>query len=299
MNYLSRPGARLTLWTLALIAILLVLSNRADVVWSQTNDEAAAKTDTDAEDIAPEEDAEEDTDGKKAKSLGDLVFKRPETTSEWVGLAFYLALFVFSIVAVTVALERGFNLTREKIIPRAFVDRLRDLLRTGRDSAEDFRSLGESSSTPIGSILRAGVLRAGRPLLEVEKGMEDAAAREVAALRGRNHTLSVIGGVAPLVGLLGTVVGMIFAFQVSSQAGLGKAELLAKGIYIALLTTAGGLSIAIPCMLLAARYNGLIDRFLREIDECLLETMPSFARMETDSSKKDAPEQSEPVGTTS
>ena len=75
--------------------------------------------------------------------------------------------------------------------------------------------------------------------------------------------------------------------------------MLAKGIYIALLTTAGGLSIAIPCMLLAARYNGLIDRFLREIDECLLETMPSFARMETDSSKADAPEQSEPVGTPS
>ena len=302
MHYLTRPGVQLTLWTLTLIAILLVLFDQADNVWAQTNDEAPAKTDADAEDIAAEEDADEDSDEEKAKSLGDLVFKRPETTSEWVGLSFYVALLVFSIVALTVALERAFNLTREKIMPRSFVERLRDMLRTGRDTAEDFRSLGEGSSSPIGNILRSGVLRAGRPLLEVEKGMEDAAAREVAALRGRNRPLSVIGSVAPLVGLLGTVVGMIFAFQVSSQAGLGKAELLAKGIYIALLTTAGGLSIAIPCMLVAAWYNALIDRFLREIDECLLETMPSFTRMETpaspkgDAPKGDAPEQSISAG---
>ena len=115
---------------------------------------------------------------------------------------------------------------------------------------------------------------------EVEKAMEDAAAREMAAMRSRNRPLSVIGSVAPLVGLLGTVVGMIFAFRVSSLAGLGKAELLAEGIYLALLTTAGGLTIAIPCLLLVAWFNTLVERFMRDIDETLLEVMPGFTRVE-------------------
>jgi len=123
-------------------------------------------------------------------------------------------------------------------------------------------------------------MRAGRPLPEVEKAMEDAAAREMATMRSRNRPLSVIGSVAPLVGLLGTVVGMIFAFRVSSQAGLGKAELLAEGIYLALMTTAAGLSIAIPSLLFHAWFNATAEKFMRDIDRVLLETLPSFARME-------------------
>ena len=99
-------------------------------------------------------------------------------------------------------------------------------------------------------------------------------------MRSRNQPLSVVGNIAPLVGLLGTVVGMIFAFSTASQVGLGRAEELAKGIYLALLTTAGGLTIAIPAMLCAAWFGARVERFMREIDEVLLETMPSFARME-------------------
>ena len=61
---------------------------------------------------------------------------------------------------------------------------------------------------------------------------------------------------------------------------MGKAELLAEGIYLALMTTAMGLTIAIPCLLLVAWFNSKVDRFMREIDVCLIETMPSFIRME-------------------
>ncbi len=299
MNYFTRTNSRLVFWTLALIAIVLVWSNGAGNMLAQAQDaaDAAADADTDAgadagvdADAGADEkagDAEGDTDEPQdqeeeedAQSLGQLIFKRPEATSEWVGLGFYIVLFIFSIAALTVTFERAFNLTRGKVMPNAFVRRLRDELRVGRVTADDLRVVSESSSAPIAKILKGGVLRGGRPLLEVEKGMEDAAAREVAAIRARNRPLNVIGNVAPLVGLLGTVVGMIFAFQVASQAGLQKAELLSKGIYVALLTTAGGLTIAIPCLLIVAVYNTRIDRIIREIDECLLETLPSFADME-------------------
>jgi biopolymer transport protein ExbB len=189
-------------------------------------------------------------------------------------------LLIFSIVATTVALERLMHLRRARFLPAEFVAQLKELVARGEDNAESFRGLSQNSPAPVAKVLRAGALRAGRPLPEVEKAMEDAAARELAAMRSRNRPLSVIGQIAPLVGLLGTVVGMIIAFRISSQAGLGKAELLAKGIYIALMTTAAGLTIAIPCLLSAAWFNTLVDRFFREIDECLLETMPSFTRME-------------------
>jgi biopolymer transport protein ExbB/TolQ len=86
--------------------------------------------------------------------------------------------------------------------------------------------------------------------------------------------------VAPLVGLFGTVVGIMFAFNVVSQAGLGKAELMADGINVALRTTAMGLTIAVPCILVVAWFNARIDGYMRDIDEALLQTLPAFARME-------------------
>src|SRR5690606_17423647 len=135
------------------------------------------------------------------------------------------------------------------------------------DDSGPLRDLSRKSSAPIARILRAGLVRVGRPTAEVEKAMEDTAAREVAALRARVRPLNIIGTVAPLVGLLGTVVGMIMAFRTASQAGLGRAEILAEGIYLALLTTAAGLSIAIPSLLFAAYFNIRIDRAMRQTDE--------------------------------
>ena len=230
-----------------------------------------------AQDAAPEASAEQpqSTQTQDEKSLGQLVFD-----GKGFGIIFYVVLIVFSIAAFTVGLERLVNLTRGNVMPPAFVNRLRQLLESGQDNAENLKELCGNAKAPIAAILSAGVLRAGRPWPEVEKGMEDAAAREMISMRGRNRILKVVGAVAPLVGLLGTVVGMIFAFRVSSQAGLGKAELLAEGIYLALMTTAAGLAIAIPCLLLTEFFNARVEKFMLEIDRVLLETMPSFQRLE-------------------
>ena len=110
--------------------------------------------------------------------------------------------------------------------------------------------------------------------------MEDAAAREMGALRSKVRPLAVAGSVSPLVGLLGTVVGMIIAFKTASRAGLGKGEMLAQGIYMALVTTAAGLLIAIPSMLCAAYFNGRLEKYFREIDEALMPAFQCFARVE-------------------
>jgi biopolymer transport protein ExbB len=255
---------RIVMWLLAVGTCLLFCADWSRSLRAQEADAAAAAP-SDGQDAA----------GGTDESLGRIVL-----FGSSFGLIFYLALGVFSIAALAVTLERIVNLRRIKVMPPEFLTRLQQTIRPGQDTPENFRALCHSSCSPISNILRAGVLRAGRPLPEVEKAMEDAAAREMAAMRGRNRPLSVIGSVAPLVGLLGTVVGMIFAFRVSSQAGLGKAELLAEGIYLALMTTAAGLTIAIPCLLLVAWFNARVDRYMRDIDESLLETMPSFTEME-------------------
>ena len=212
--------------------------------------------------------------------------KPPETILELIvaggpmNIAFMIGLGLFSLVAAAVALERLVNLRRGRVLPGEFTRGLEELARRGERRPEEYDQLCQRNPSPAATILKAGLLRLGRPLTEVEKAMEDAAAREAASLRARVRPLSVISNVAPLIGLLGTVVGMLEAFRVASQAGLGKAELLAKGIYLALETTVAGLVIAIPALLCAAYFNARTERLLRETDERLMDVTPAFARFE-------------------
>lgn len=206
--------------------------------------------------------------------------------SGWSGLLFMSVLGVFSFLAVTFVIERLVNLTRGKIIPSLFTQQLEQLLSKKEDDPDEYKKLIGQNPSPIANVLNAAMLRIGRPVPEVEKAMEDSLSREVAALRARVRPLTVIGNVAPLVGLLGTVVGMIMAFHTASVEGLGgKAQILAEGIYLALMTTAAGLTIAIPSLLFAEYFKARIDKFMRQIDERLMDTMPFFSRQEQRSAK--------------
>lgn len=196
------------------------------------------------------------------------------------GLAFVVALGLFSVIAVTVAIERLFNTRRDYIVPSSFVSELKKVVETEHSTPKDLKALCDRHPATVATILLAGIQRAGRPLPEIEKAMEDAAAREMGALRSKVRPLAVAGSVSPLVGLLGTVVGMIIAFKTASQAGLGKGEMLAQGIYMALVTTAAGLMIAIPSMLCASYFNGRLEKYFREIDEALMPAFRCFARVE-------------------
>jgi biopolymer transport protein ExbB len=212
----------------------------------------------------------------KPESLARFLLRR----TNWLGWTIYAAEIALSLVATTVMLERAVNLRRRKLIPRRFVRRLRDLIARREDSAENLRTLCENSESPIATVLMRAVVRAGRPLPEIEKAMEDAVVREASGQRSRNRILGVIGTVAPMVGLLGTVLGMIMALRDTSQAGAEKAEKLAEGIYIALGGTAGGLLVAVPALFLVHLYNTRVDRYAREMVDVLQETIPTFAAME-------------------
>jgi biopolymer transport protein ExbB len=210
------------------------------------------------------------------KSIGGMI-----VSGGSLNVAFFGILGLFSLWAATIVLERTVHLRRERILPREFEAQIAKLIESHPAGLEQMRAACQGKPVPGRRVLHAGVIRAGRPMSEVEKGMEDAIARETALLRGKYRPLNVIGNISPLVGLLGTVVGMIMAFQISSQEGLGKAEQLAEGIYLALMTTAAGLTIAIPCLLFASWFQARGERFMGEVADTLTEVLPSFARLET------------------
>ena len=212
--------------------------------------------------------------------------KVPDTLLELIvaggplNIAFLAVLGLFSLFGFTVILERLVNLTERKLIPIGFVLELKELVLRQEDNPQRCRELADRYPSVIANILKAGLLRAGRPIPEVEKAMEDAAARELGILRGRIRPLTVLASVGPLVGLLGTAVGMILVFRTASQVGPGKAELLAEGIYLKLETTVAGLIVAIPSVLFAALFNSRSEKLMRRIDEHLMQTIPCFIRME-------------------
>ncbi len=227
-----------------------------------------------------------------AKGDAPAARKPPDTLLDLIlaggplNIAFISVLGLFSLVGLAVILERLANLTARKVIPASFVRELGDLVRRQEDKPKPFRDLCERYPSVAATVLKAGLLRAGRPVPEVEKAMEDAAARELGALRSRVRPLTVLSSAGPLVGLLGTAVGMILVFRTASQVGPGKAELLAEGIYLKLETTVAGLIVAIPSVLFAALFYSRTEKLMRRLDEVLMETVPCFARMEQNGAER-------------
>jgi biopolymer transport protein ExbB len=126
----------------------------------------------------------------------------------------------------------------------------------------------EKIGRPAGRVARAGVEKRGRPRAEIREALEDAAERELAGLERRLGLLSVIAHVTPLIGLLGTVVGMIQAFMAIEQEGGGPVNqaVLSGGIWQALLTTAAGLSVAIPVYLAHSLLEGRVARHAEDFE---------------------------------
>jgi len=137
---------------------------------------------------------------------------------------------------------------------------------------------GQSKSA-IANVFAAGIRKLDRRSTEVvEKAIQEAGEREVLKLRKYLRGLSVIASVTPLLGLLGTILGMIVAFQTVAISGeaLGKTELLAEGIYQAMITTAAGLSVAIPVLICYHWISGKIEKLVADIDEMTVDFVDEF-----------------------
>lgn len=172
-----------------------------------------------------------------------------------------------SIIVVWFSIERLVVLRRGRVIPRPFVRRFFDHLEEGKLDPKSALKLCEESGSPISSILAHGIRKWGKSSVEVEQAIIDGGDRQVSQLRKHLRVLNGASTVAPLLGLLGTVVGMIESFNtIATQAAMGKSEALAAGIGLALLTTAVGLMIAIPALIMYMYLSGRVDALIIEMD---------------------------------
>jgi len=175
-----------------------------------------------------------------------------------------------SVVALGYIVERSIRLSSGRLGSERLARELRELVASQGPAAGLERCAHDRSS--LARVVEAGLRRARAPWLEREKAVEDAGSREVERLSANLKPLVVISMIAPLLGLLGTVWGMIQAFaQIGLGQGLGKPEALASGISLALVTTAAGLAVAIPAQAAYYWFRGRIDRFVRRTEDLYVE----------------------------
>ncbi len=163
---------------------------------------------------------------------------------------------LLSIIAIYIFLERYFTISRASREDKNFMNNIRDFIHNGRiDSA---LSLCKNNNTPISRMIEKGLTRIGRPLNDINAAIENVGKLEVSRLEKNVAGLATIAGAAPMLGFLGTVIGMIIAFYDMSMAGNNiDVALLSTGIYQAMVTTVGGLIVGIVAYVC---YNILVAR---------------------------------------
>ena len=180
----------------------------------------------------------------------------------------FLSLFsLASIIALWFAIERFVVLQRNRVIPRHFVERFLQHLEQGKLTRDDALRLCEENGSPLATVFSHGIRKWGKPSVEVEQAIIDGGERQVSMLRKHLRVLNGVATITPLIGLLGTVCGMILAFdEIATSDAMGKADKLGSDIGLALVTTAAGLSIAIPSLITYMYLAGRVDALVMEMD---------------------------------
>ncbi len=190
------------------------------------------------------------------------------------GGVFMWPLLACSIAALAVILERLFTMQRARTHTRRFMNRL--LLALREKGVEEAIEICTRTRGPVAAILHSGLLKAGGGTEAVERAIQTAGVLEMSFLQRGLIVLSSISTIAPLLGFLGTVSGMIHAFDAIAQAELVTALLVAAGVREALITTAAGLMIAIPAQIFYHYFLTRIDRFVLEMEEASVELVDAL-----------------------
>ncbi|NIR32116.1 MAG: MotA/TolQ/ExbB proton channel family protein [Gammaproteobacteria bacterium] len=170
-----------------------------------------------------------------------------------------------SIVAMAIILERFWTLQRKRIAPRNLVVEMWQWVRAGHVTEGRIRELRAGS--PLGRILAAGLVNRDENREVMKESIEEVGRHVVHELERYLNSLGTIASITPLLGLLGTVIGMIKVFAVITTQGVGDPEVLAGGISEALITTAAGLCTAIPSLLFYRFFRGRVDELVVTMEQ--------------------------------
>lgn len=180
-----------------------------------------------------------------------------------------------SVVAIAIVGERFWTLQRKRVTPKHLVAQIWHWHKSNELKVEHVKSLQNSS--PLGRILAAGLLNRHHSREIMKESIEDVGRHVVADLERFLNTLGTVAAITPLLGLLGTVLGMINVFTAITSHGVGDPGVLAGGISQALITTAAGLSVAIPALMFYRYFRGRVDELVIEMEEEALKMVEIMA----------------------
>ena len=211
-----------------------------------------------------------------------------------LGIANMLVLIGLSLTAAYLVFDNLLLIRKREIIPEGLSEQVKNLLSAG--DAPAAAAACRDKPGFLSFVLLHGMAEAEGGWSEVEKAMEDATAEQAARLFRRIEYLSVIGNIAPMVGLLGTVTGMLLAFkQVADTEGNAGAAQLADGIYQALVTTVVGLIIAIPALGAFALFRSRVDQLVAEVAYAALHALSPLKQRRSQPSSASQPPLHAPV----
>jgi len=176
-----------------------------------------------------------------------------------------LPIIVCSIVALAIIAERFINLRKDKILPNNLVADVWRMASTKQLTDDKVREIQQESA--LGRILAAGLMSRGQDREGMKESIEEVGHHVVHDLNRNLNALGTIAAVTPLIGLLGTVVGMISVFTNITSVGVGNPAQLAGGISQALVTTAGGLMVAIPSLMFYRFFRGKVDELVIDMEK--------------------------------
>jgi biopolymer transport protein ExbB len=181
-----------------------------------------------------------------------------------------------SVVAAAIMLERLWTLQRKRVIPRELTDRVWKLVETRTLNDRHIDALSRNS--PLGRVLGAGLANRHQGREIMKEAIEDTGRHVVHELERFLNALGTIAAISPLLGLLGTVIGMIQAFDSITSQGVGDPKVLSGGIGVALITTAAGLLVAIPALVGFRYLRGVVDFLVIEMEKEAMKLVQAFDR---------------------
>ena len=176
-----------------------------------------------------------------------------------------IPILICSVLAMVIVLERFWTLQEKKIAPKHLVAQVWQWHKGNNIDEEHLSAL--TNNSPLGRILAAGLVNQKHPREFMKEAIEETGRQVVQELERYLNTLGTIASVSPLLGLLGTVIGMIKVFAAITAHGVGNANVLAGGISEALITTAAGLSVAIPSLIFYRFFRGKVDSLVLVMEE--------------------------------
>jgi biopolymer transport protein ExbB len=278
--------AVLTIFILAMLAWLFDNAKRA----MADGKPAASETPIDLKSTPPIAEKTADTAAETHTELTPIPIGDVRRIFHDAGPLMY-AIALCSFLVVTFFLERMASLRRSRVIPKPFVTRFLKQLKAGDLDREQALELCEASGSQVAQVFAGAVRKWGRPGVEVEQGVIDSGERATNGLRRYLRIFYGVATVGPLLGLMGTVLGMISTFNNLAQAHTeDRMELLSSGIAQALLNTAGGLAVAIPASILYVFFVSRVDRLVIDIDGLAQQVANAISAEElSDREKKSGP----------